>query len=86
MGDKIGLKNDSILKNYYYFVAIMSKGRLQCVGSSLRLKQRFGAGYRITIGAKNDIEVLENIKLFFENNLPSLKFTAIILINYSLRC
>lgn len=31
-------------------IAIMGKGRLQCLGSSLRLKQKFGAGYRVTIG------------------------------------
>lgn len=31
-------------------IAIMAKGRLQCLGSSLRLKQKFGAGYRVTVG------------------------------------
>ena len=28
-------------------VAIMAKGSLRCLGSSLRLKQKFGAGYQV---------------------------------------
>ena len=28
-------------------IAIMALGRLRCLGSSLRLKQRFGAGYQV---------------------------------------
>eukprot|EP00270_Netrium_digitus_P003854 TRINITY_DN1466_c0_g1_i1.p1 TRINITY_DN1466_c0_g1~~TRINITY_DN1466_c0_g1_i1.p1 ORF type:complete len:971 (+),score=291.84 TRINITY_DN1466_c0_g1_i1:469-3381(+) len=31
-------------------IAIMAKGRLRCIGTSLHLKQRFGAGYIITVG------------------------------------
>jgi len=30
-------------------ISIMAKGRIRCVGSSLRLKQRFGAGYKISL-------------------------------------
>lgn len=28
-------------------IAIMALGRLRCIGSSLRLKQRFGTGYQV---------------------------------------
>ena len=28
-------------------IAIMAKGHLRCLGSSLRLKQKFGAGYQV---------------------------------------
>ena len=32
-------------------VAIMAKGSLRCLGSSLRLKQKFGAGYQVCVCA-----------------------------------
>lgn len=28
----------------------MGKGRLQCIGNSLHLKQKFGDGYQIVVG------------------------------------
>jgi ABC-type multidrug transport system ATPase subunit len=31
-------------------IAIMARGRLRCIGSSLRLKQRFGTGYQVRRG------------------------------------
>lgn len=30
-------------------VAIMAKGSLRCLGSALRLKQKFGAGYQVCV-------------------------------------
>ena len=30
-------------------IGIMVRGRLQCVGTSLRLKSRFGSGYRVSM-------------------------------------
>lgn len=30
-------------------IAIMARGRLRCIGTSLRLKARFGSGYRVSI-------------------------------------
>lgn len=30
-------------------VAIMARGRLRCLGSTLRLKQKFGAGYQLSL-------------------------------------
>jgi energy-coupling factor transporter ATP-binding protein EcfA2 len=37
-------------------VAIMAKGRLRCLGSTVRLKARFGAGYKLSVslGDKTD--------------------------------
>jgi len=28
-------------------IAIMAKGKLRCLGTSLRLKQKFGSGYQV---------------------------------------
>eukprot|EP00892_Ulva_mutabilis_P002376 jgi/Ulvmu1/12139/UM085_0003.1 len=36
-------------------IAIMARGSMRCIGSSIRLKQRFGAGYQVAIAVK-DIE------------------------------
>jgi len=30
-------------------IGIMVRGKLRCVGSSLRLKSRFGSGYRVSV-------------------------------------
>ena len=30
-------------------IAIMARGKLRCIGTSLRLKQRFGAGYQLSV-------------------------------------
>lgn len=32
-------------------IAIMARGNLRCLGTSLRLKQRFGAGYQVRLPA-----------------------------------
>lgn len=45
----------------------MAKGRLQCVGSSLHLKQTFGSGYRVTLGVVP--EKLEDVQKFVESNI-----------------
>ena len=31
-------------------IAIMAKGRLRCIGTSIHLKNRFGAGFIVTVG------------------------------------
>jgi ABC-type multidrug transport system ATPase subunit len=33
-------------------IAIMALGQLRCIGSSLRLKQRFGSGYRLSVSVQ----------------------------------
>eukprot|EP01090_Pellita_catalonica_P008622 TRINITY_DN196_c0_g1_i1.p1 TRINITY_DN196_c0_g1~~TRINITY_DN196_c0_g1_i1.p1 ORF type:complete len:943 (+),score=171.62 TRINITY_DN196_c0_g1_i1:378-2831(+) len=50
-------------------IAIMAKGRLRCIGSSLHLKNKFGAGYTITVGVEkgHDRDVLK----FFDKRLGS---------------
>ena len=35
----------------------MAGGRLRCVGSSLHLKQKYGAGYSVTIGTKSQEKI-----------------------------
>lgn len=32
-------------------IAIMAKGKLRCIGTSLRLKQKFGSGYQVRVWA-----------------------------------
>jgi len=64
-------------------IGIMAKGSLRCVGSSLRLKSRFGAGFRVTVtlksgkvGSQADLQQLsgsqpdrEAIVTFFKDSL-----------------
>jgi hypothetical protein len=58
----------------------VARGRLQCVGSSLHLKQKFGAGYTITVGtAENQVQ---RVQEFFENNLKGAKLTSAPLAGY----
>jgi len=35
-------------------IAIMAHGRIRAIGSSVRLKNKFGAGYRITVMTESD--------------------------------
>ena len=44
-------------------IAIMAKGSLKCIGSSLRLKQKFGAGYQLTISHISHSTAVENEEL-----------------------
>ena len=30
-------------------IAIMARGRLRCIGSSIHLKHRFGSGYKVSL-------------------------------------
>ncbi|KAG9459221.1 hypothetical protein H6P81_003729 [Aristolochia fimbriata] len=65
-------------------IAIMAKGRLRCIGNSIRLKSRFGTGYITSVsfpgstpgqtpGATGDTVAsehqLESVKRFFKNRL-----------------
>lgn len=62
-------------------IAIMARGHLRCIGSSLHLKQRFGAGYQLSLttadlnqakGDRNGTETLEKhaaTKAFVAQNL-----------------
>lgn len=44
-------------------IGIMAKGQLMCLGSSLFLKNRFGAGYKLTL-VKKEKEIGQNIEAF----------------------
>ncbi|KAJ7195011.1 hypothetical protein O6H91_Y513100 [Diphasiastrum complanatum] len=54
-------------------IAIMAKGMLQCIGTSIHLKSKFGTGYLVTINL-HKAEITSplktpDIKLFFRENL-----------------
>jgi ABC-type multidrug transport system ATPase subunit len=51
-------------------IAIVAKGRLQCLGSALHLKQKYGAGYTITVGAKESR--VKDVQDFFAKHLKGM--------------
>ncbi|XP_041978073.1 phospholipid-transporting ATPase ABCA3-like [Aricia agestis] len=53
-------------------IAIMSGGKLQCVGRPYFLKKHYGIGYKITIVKANDCNV-ENVTAFFRKYVPEVK-------------
>nr|XP_043637334.1 ABC transporter A family member 2-like isoform X2 [Erigeron canadensis] len=59
-------------------IGIMTKGRLRCIGNSIRLKSRFGTGYVANIsfsGTNGDVTHAinhEEVKLFFKDCLDVL--------------
>jgi ABC-type multidrug transport system ATPase subunit len=52
-------------------IAIMSRGRLRCYGSPLYLKNKFGAGYKLSLSIKNDS--LESVNTYIRAIFPSAK-------------
>ena len=46
-------------------IGIMAKGQLMCLGSSLFLKNRFGAGYKLTM-VKRENELAKGIDAFLD--------------------
>ncbi|KAJ0615074.1 putative ABC-type sulfate transporter [Helianthus annuus] len=56
-------------------IGIMTKGRLRCIGNSVRLKSRFGTGYIANIsfsGTTTDVTTHEDVKMFFKDRLDVL--------------
>ncbi|KAE8576215.1 hypothetical protein XENTR_v10004104 [Xenopus tropicalis] len=55
--------------------AVISKGRLKCVGSSLFLKRKWGIGYhlRMQVSPSCDVELMTSI---IKQRIPSAKLTA----------
>lgn len=53
-------------------VAIMSGGKLQCVGTPYFLKKHYGMGYKLTI-VKSDSCNVEEVTQFFKTYVPDLK-------------
>jgi len=55
-------------------IAIISKGRLRCCGSSLFLKNRYGVGYSLTIVKdSSDPNIGKNVKNFIRGFIPECK-------------
>jgi len=53
-------------------ICIMTEGEVECTGSSLFLKERFGVGYRL-ICEKAVQESLPDVELFLRQELPDIK-------------
>ncbi|KAL6281259.1 hypothetical protein ACE6H2_018140 [Prunus campanulata] len=58
-------------------IGIMAKGKLRCIGTSIRLKSRFGSGFIANVsfsGSTNSVNTPhhEAVKLFFEHHLGVL--------------
>jgi ABC-type multidrug transport system ATPase subunit len=56
-------------------IAIMTNGSLSCIGSALHLKNKFGTGYRITVGANASCE--QQVIDYFAASLPGFIFLCI---------
>lgn len=53
-------------------VAIMSGGKLQCIGTPYFLKKHYGMGYKLTI-VKTDSCNVEDVTRFFRTYVPDLR-------------
>ncbi|CAK8673428.1 unnamed protein product [Clavelina lepadiformis] len=53
-------------------IAIMAKGKLRCVGSSVFLKNKFGVGYHIVLTKTSDCDVNKLTELF-QSNVPETR-------------
>ena len=53
-------------------IGIMAKGRLRCLGSSVRLKSRFGKGYRVSVSFESRVDVNstahQDVKALFKDS------------------
>lgn len=54
-------------------IAIMAHGRLRAIGSSIRLKSKYGAGYRISLVTDPDPQNMERAKSLVVAKAPGLK-------------
>ena len=53
-------------------IGIMAKGQLMCLGSSLFLKNRFGAGYRLSL-VKKEKEIAKGLEAFLHVYFSGIK-------------
>ncbi|XP_045535586.1 phospholipid-transporting ATPase ABCA3-like [Papilio machaon] len=53
-------------------IAIMSGGKLQCIGTPYFLKKHYGIGYKLTIVKKDECNV-ENVTSFFKKYVPDIR-------------
>jgi len=59
-------------------IAVMKTGRLQCVGSSLFLKKRFGVGYNLTcVVDDNSQSVQQGILNFLNHHIPNTETISV---------
>jgi ABC-type multidrug transport system ATPase subunit len=56
-------------------IAIMGKGRIRCLGSSVRLKNKFGAGYKVTLIDETH-HAAASIKDLVRNLIPFAELSA----------
>ena len=54
-------------------IGIMAKGRLRCLGTSIHLKSKFGAGYRISVAVDGDSQAIKDFFLQVTCLHPTLK-------------
>lgn len=52
-------------------ICIMAEGKVQCCGTSLFLKKRFGVGYNLVI-AKKDMQKAPQIDQFIKSKIPQV--------------
>ncbi|XP_013169469.1 PREDICTED: ATP-binding cassette sub-family A member 1 [Papilio xuthus] len=53
-------------------IAIMSGGKLQCIGTPYFLKKHYGIGYKLTIVKKDECNV-QNVTAFFKKHVPDIR-------------
>lgn len=56
-------------------IAIMADGELKVIGTSLHLKNEYGAGYRINLTCKDE-ERVDELKAIAQRELPSAELIA----------
>ena len=65
-------------------IGIVAKGRLQCIGSSLHLKQKYGSGYNLTVGAdESHLNAVQDFVLKFIPN-ATIKSTTTTYITFGI--
>eukprot|EP01099_Mayorella_cantabrigiensis_P008065 TRINITY_DN7427_c0_g1_i1.p1 TRINITY_DN7427_c0_g1~~TRINITY_DN7427_c0_g1_i1.p1 ORF type:complete len:285 (+),score=50.59 TRINITY_DN7427_c0_g1_i1:164-1018(+) len=57
-------------------IGIFGKGRLRCIGTTLHLKNKFGAGYRVVIQCA--VDKLEQVQQFVLTEVPEARIGAVI--------
>jgi ABC-type multidrug transport system ATPase subunit len=56
-------------------IAIMRKGKLSTVGSSITLKNKFGNGFRLSVSTTDDLSSNDQIKLIVQKHLGVPRYT-----------
>ena len=66
-------------------IGIMAYGRLQCVGTQLHLKNKYGSGYKLTIVLKSDADVNEAdnfVKTVISNKATRMRTGGTFIFNF----